>query len=615
VQHLAGGNPRVYTLFAQFLSKESLDDLVDAFMKMLDDLTPYYQSRMKDLSNQQRKIVELLVDRRRAVMVKEIGDDCFIEQRSVASQLSELKKKGYVVSTQVGRESGYELSEVLMRFCMEVKKFRGRWVELVVDFLKVWYRPAQRRRMLEKFGDSKLMARHDLERVFLSDDDPLGDICIREFKKSLDQQNQVTILRIAEELQAIDVITHDEHQQFLALVEEQDYAEILRLLERSKSSQGKAQQTKLSNELFLEGLLFQMQGKWLEAIESYDRAIFFKPDLHEAWCNRGHALDELGRYEEAIKSYNRAISFKPDYYESWSNRGNSLGNLGDYEESIESFDRALAIKSDNYIAWSNRGISLGYLGKYIEAIKSHDRAINIKHDYVEAWGRRGYALYSSGRYEEAIESYDQLIAIKPDDVDAWHDKGWVYFLWGKYSESINYFEKTIAIQSNRYDSWHNKGLAQFVTGDYAAVLVTWQQAFRYISDPAVPRYYEDISRLIQDFIEELIPRFTQPAIQQTLLVPLLPIYQQANVITELGAALVNTLHLIVAPNLSDHTAAQWLALWQTSSLGQEPAMELPLRLMATAIEYKKDPSKRDRLWLNLPSEERPILDQVLQLSD
>jgi hypothetical protein len=53
VQHLAGGNPRVYTLFAQFITKESLDDLVDAFMKMMDDLTPYYQSRMKDLSNQQ----------------------------------------------------------------------------------------------------------------------------------------------------------------------------------------------------------------------------------------------------------------------------------------------------------------------------------------------------------------------------------------------------------------------------------------------------------------------------------------------------------------------------------------------------------------------------------
>jgi hypothetical protein len=28
---------------------------------------------------------------------------------------------------------------------------------------------------------------------------------------------------------------------------------------------------------------------------------------------------------------------------------------------------------------------------------------------------------------------------------------------------------------------------------------------------------------------------------------------------------------------------------------------------------KKDPSKRQRLWLNLPSEERPILDKALKM--
>ncbi|NJM27638.1 MAG: winged helix-turn-helix transcriptional regulator, partial [Pseudanabaena sp. RU_4_16] len=125
VNHLAGGNHRVYIIFSQFLTRESLDELVTPFMRMLDDLTPYYQSRMKELSNQQRKIMELLVDRRQAVMVKDIGDACFIDQRAVASQLRELKKKGYVVSSEVGRESFYELSEVLMRFCLEVKKFRG----------------------------------------------------------------------------------------------------------------------------------------------------------------------------------------------------------------------------------------------------------------------------------------------------------------------------------------------------------------------------------------------------------------------------------------------------------------------------------------------------------
>ncbi len=271
------------------------------------------------------------------------------------------------------------------------------------------------------------------------------------------------------------------------------------------------------------------------------------------------------------------------------------------------------VQDDSFIAFFTKGNSLFNLGRYEEAIESYDRAISFKHDKHEAWYNRGNSLDNLGRYEDAIASYDRVIAINPNNGSTWHNKGGTYFKLGKYPESISCYDQRIALQPDRYNSWHDKGLVQFVTSDYQAALASWQQAFNYISDPAVPRYYEDISGLIQEFIEELIPRFTQPPIHQTLLIPLLKIYQQANVITELGTALINTLHLIVAPAISDHTAAEWLALWRTSSLGNEPAMELPLRLMSTAIEYKKDPSKRQSLWLNLPSEERPILNKALKI--
>ncbi|HWW77860.1 MAG TPA: AAA family ATPase, partial [Pyrinomonadaceae bacterium] len=73
LRHLAGGNHRVYVIFSRFLTRESLDQLVEPFMRMLDDLTPYYQARMQWLSPQQRKIVEFLCERRGAVTVKEIA--------------------------------------------------------------------------------------------------------------------------------------------------------------------------------------------------------------------------------------------------------------------------------------------------------------------------------------------------------------------------------------------------------------------------------------------------------------------------------------------------------------------------------------------------------------
>ncbi len=234
VHHLAGGNPRVYTLFSQLITRESLDELVQAFMKMLDDLTPYYQSRMKELSNQQRKIIEFLVYRREAVMVKEIASYCFVEQRVVSGQLLQLRNKGYVVARANGRESFYELTEVLMRLCMEVKKYRGQWVKLFVDFLRIWYRPGERKEKLAMLrGNGGLISDEHLELALMSDADPVLLVVSRDFQDCLAKKNQKSALQVLAELQAIGGISDDKYRQIATLIEGSNFAEITEILEKT----------------------------------------------------------------------------------------------------------------------------------------------------------------------------------------------------------------------------------------------------------------------------------------------------------------------------------------------------------------------------------------------
>lgn len=153
VHHLAEGNPRIYIIFAQFLTQESLDDLVQAFMHTLDELTPYYQARIKELSGQQRKILEYLINYAGAAPVKQIAKACFITQQVCSSQLRQLRLKRYVRVIEQGRESYYELCEPLMRLCMDVKKQRGEPVSLLVEMLRIWYTEDQLSNWLEKPKD------------------------------------------------------------------------------------------------------------------------------------------------------------------------------------------------------------------------------------------------------------------------------------------------------------------------------------------------------------------------------------------------------------------------------------------------------------------------------
>ncbi len=155
VHHLAEGNPRIYIIFAQFLTQEGLDELVQAFMHTLDELTPYYQARMKELPGQQRKILEYLIHYKGGAPVKVIAKNCFVTQQVCSSQLKQLRDKRYVRSTEVGRESYYELCEPLMRLCMDVKNQRGEPVALLVDMLRIWYSLPELESWLVKPGGSR----------------------------------------------------------------------------------------------------------------------------------------------------------------------------------------------------------------------------------------------------------------------------------------------------------------------------------------------------------------------------------------------------------------------------------------------------------------------------
>ena len=172
----------------------------------------------------------------------------------------------------------------------------------------------------------------------------------------------------------------DTYKQFTPQQRQEKLAEIKAYLSDSPSLDP-VQASELWHE---KGLIHQMGKEYEQAIASYDRALEIQPDDHQAWCNRGNALDDLGRFEEAIASFDRALEIKPDDPEAWYNRGNALKNLGRLEEAIASYDQALEVKPDFHQAWTNRGNALRNLGRWAEAIASYYQAVAIKSDDHQA---------------------------------------------------------------------------------------------------------------------------------------------------------------------------------------------------------------------------------------
>lgn len=206
IHHLAAGNPRSILTLAGFIrDRQDLDDLLHAYLRMLDDLTPYYQAQMQALSTQQRQIVEFLCEHWKPATVKEVARRCFIGQQTCSGQLRKLASSGMVLSEIKGRETWCEIAEPLLRHCVALKKNRGRPVRQCVEFLKIWHTPDRLVSLL--LEDSlKSEIQQQVRQAFMDSiaSDPVGKSRNKELDQALQAQDWKRAAMLLEELHVAD---------------------------------------------------------------------------------------------------------------------------------------------------------------------------------------------------------------------------------------------------------------------------------------------------------------------------------------------------------------------------------------------------------------------------
>ena len=335
VHHLAGGNPRIYIIFSQFLTCESLDELVEPIMKTLDDLTPYYQARMTHLTPQQRKIAEFLCERRGAVPVGEIASSNFMAHQTASGQLKRLRELGYVRSQEEGRESYYELREPLMRIALEVKRLRGEPIRLIVEFLRLWYSRNELACRLDALApearDEREYLKLALEAADTAIDDPKVKACVEDYTTQFENGHWQNAAKVAEDLVELRGFTSDWLK----------WGDALAKLDRN-----------------------------LEAEEAREKALSHEPQTTAAWKDRADKLICLKLYEQAVAACDMALRDSRDDDVLWNYRGIALNRLNRNEEALECFEELLRCAPGSDLVWRNRGVVLERLGRLEEALVS-----------------------------------------------------------------------------------------------------------------------------------------------------------------------------------------------------------------------------------------------------
>ncbi len=483
IRHIAGGSHRVFIVLSEFVTREKLDDLVTAFEELLDELTPYYQDRLRFLPVQQREIVEFLCRQTQTVPVKEIAGELFLTEQTTAAQLKSLKDKGYVTARTIGRESRYELAEPLMRLCFEVKDPRREPIRLIVEFLRIWYDKDDVEARLRCLPENA-----DLERRYF-------DAALQTWRPEISSSVEVALncdLEAAcatgdpEQVGCVLVelaATADSAERCvgaaLMLLDLGQYAEVLAACNRAIQLD-----PTYVNAWLGKGAALSRLGRITEALTAYERAIEFDPKNAVAWANKGFALNYLGRHSEALAASDQVTSLEPSNAAPWNNKGYALQRLGRHVEALAAFVQASRLDPSYAIAWNNAGYSLHHLGRYAEALAAYDRAIELDPVYASAWHNKGNTLNRIGRHSDALSAFDRAIQLDPGYAYAWNNKGTTLLELGRYEEALAAFGRAIELDPENAIAWNNKGHTLNRLGRYQEVLAAFDRAIKIDAESA-----------------------------------------------------------------------------------------------------------------------------------
>lgn len=230
--------------------------------------------------------------------------------------------------------------------------------------------------------------------------------------------------------------------------------------------------------------LLQM-GEIEKAMTDLRLVIDDNPKDSRAMDAMGYANNQIGRYLKAIQWFNKAIEYDNNNAVIYNNRGMSYYYLEKFSTAFSDFNKAILLDSTFAQAYSNRG-SARYNRQNIAAASKIDlrlaeedysKAIELDNLLVSAYRNRGIIRYHLEKYRDSFVDFQKAIHLNPEDPLIYYHVGNLMFAKEEYDNAITYYGHSLARKNNltevlykraeTYEMLHNYALARY---DYEVLI-------------------------------------------------------------------------------------------------------------------------------------------------
>jgi len=216
---------------------------------------------------------------------------------------------------------------------------------------------------------------------------------------------------------------------------------------------------------FYEGLQFNNEHKFEQAINSLTKAIRIYPSFQEAFVARGIIYYVLGMHPEAMRDFEEGIrlGLRSQDIKTYTTttahtmKGRIYIAFAEYENAIESFNNALGIFPFLADAFNGRSTAHFRLGKMAEALADISVAINIDPLQYFHFCNRGAIFYDLGLYDRALADLIRSLELNPYNARTAVDAAVVAKHLGRYEISLQLYDHALLAEPGFLLAYSGRG--------------------------------------------------------------------------------------------------------------------------------------------------------------
>jgi uncharacterized protein len=351
LQLLTGGIPRLIHILSEIIiQKNSFEGIEQNLLKLLDELSPLYQSRMETMSIEKRRILDTLALADGPLSPTEISNKLNLKKpASVVTQLKRLKDEGYVelIKFKTSRGVRYQISDRLYRIWREMRVSGYDKLNLLIQFLQIWYDTTElQEKLIEKSNEVNhlMITQKDKANVALKDMcyfmNALGGPSFMQIKETMKKCVQLGNFQIARsELAYLEKSVDQESEKPI-----KNIMALFILVGKIELTQNKKEKEEILKELFI--LADKLSKiKITKNIKKYSKT------LHPLYEMAADYLTQYRNYELAEKCSQIALDVDPEWCVFGQNQHAVIKfNLKKYEEAMKIVDKVLKKDPENELA-------------------------------------------------------------------------------------------------------------------------------------------------------------------------------------------------------------------------------------------------------------------------